>query len=257
MTTGHDREAPLTPDDVLQILRVCSEDGVLVGGQALALWANHLRVEPPVDLPLVTVDAHFIGDAMLAKKLGDALGWKTWIPSLEEITPQTGKVTHRTKGGGVKQVDFLASVAGLTTKDLVRRSRQIEVPEIGKLRVMHPIDVLDSRIQNLDTLPQKRNAIGIAQARLGVDVVRAFILQEARTGDKRAGLKLVERVAEIAYDIAATRVFLLHGVDPLGAVPLEEFRTVKAFRELRWPQIVAEVARKRSSLEKLLTRQRK
>lgn len=77
MTTGRDRETPLTPEDVRKILRVCAEEGVLVGGQALAFWADHLEVKPPVDLPVVTVDADFIGDARLARKLGSALGWHT------------------------------------------------------------------------------------------------------------------------------------------------------------------------------------
>lgn len=56
-------------------------------------------------------------------------------------------MTHRSKDGQVKQVDFLSGVAGLTTKDLVRRAIEMEVPEIGHLRVIHPLDVLDSRIQ--------------------------------------------------------------------------------------------------------------
>jgi hypothetical protein len=210
-----------------------------------------------VDLPLVTVDADFIGDSMLATRLGDALGWKTWIPSLDDATPQTGKVTHRSRSGEVKQVVFLASVVGLTTKDLVRRAREIDVPEIGRLRVMHPIDVLDSQIQNLDILPQKRTAAGVAQARLAVDVVREFIRQEVAAGGQRQGLKLVERVAEIAQDIGAVRVFLLHAIDPLKGVPQGDFRSTRAFREKRWPQIVAEVARKRAGMEKLLDRRRK
>ena len=48
-------------------------------------------------------------------------------------------------------------------------------------------------------------------------------------------------IAEIASDIAAVRVFLLYGIDPLKAVPLEDFRTSSALHKVRWPQIVAEV----------------
>jgi hypothetical protein len=130
----------------------------------------------------------------------------------------------------------------------------MEMPDIGRLRVIHPIDVLDSRIQNLHVLPEKRTEAGIAQARLAVDVVRAFIRQEVATRDERAGLKLLERVADIANDIAAVRVFLLYGIDPLKAVPLEDFRTTSALHKVRWPQIVAEVGEKRESLRKLSPR---
>jgi hypothetical protein len=151
----------------------------------------------------------------------------------------------------VKQVDFLSGVVGLTTKDLARRAIELEIPEIDHLRVIHPIDVLDSRIQNLHLLPDKRTDAGIAQARLAVDVVRAFIRREVAARDERAGLKLLERVADIASDIAAVRVFLLFGIDPLKGVPLEDFRTTSALHKVRWPQIVAEVGEKRESLRRL------
>jgi hypothetical protein len=237
---------------VQKILSICSPRGLLVGGQALAFWADHLRVERPANLVSgVTADADFIGDSRLAKDLGKRLGWQTWIPALDDSTPQTGKVTHRTKTGGVKQVDFLSGVVGLTSKDLARRAVEMEVPDIGLLRVIHPIDVLDSRIQNLHLLPEKRTDAGIAQARLAVDVAREFIRQDVTTRGERVGLKLLERIAEIAADIAAVRVFLLYGIDPLQAVPLEDFRTTSALHKVRWPQIVAEVSKKRESLRKL------
>ena len=252
MMSERDSEAPLTPEEVQKILSICSPRGLLVGGQALAFWADHLQVERPENLVSgVTADADFIGDSVLARDLARRLGWKIWIPALDDATPQTGKVTQRTKSGGVKQVDFLSGVVGLTTKDLARRAIELEMPEIGHLRVIHPIDVLDSRIQNLHLLPEKRNEAGIAQALLSVDVARAFIRQEVATRDERAGLKLLERVAEIASDMAAVRVFLLYGIDPLEAVPLEAFRTTSALHKVRWPQIVAEVGEKRESLRKL------
>src|ERR1700689_2467029 len=255
MKSERDTEAPLTPQDVQRILSICSPRGLLVGGQALAFWADHLRVERPVNLISgVTADADFIGGSGLAKDLARRLGWEIWIPPPDDSTPQTGKVTHRTKSGEVKQVDFLSGVVGLTTKDLARRAIEMEMPNIGRLRVIHPIDVLDRRIQNLHLLPEKRTDAGIAQARLAVDVARAFIRQEVATRDERAGLKLLERVAEIASDLGAVRVFLLYGIDPLKGVPLEDFRTTTSLHKVRWPQIVAEVGEKRESLRKLLSR---
>jgi hypothetical protein len=186
----------------------------------------------------------------LAKDLAKRLGWQISIPALDDSTPQTGKVTHRTKSGEVKQVHFLSGVVGLTTKDLARRAIEMEMPDIGHLRVIHPIDVLDSRIQNLHLLPEKRTDTGIAQARLAVDVARAFIRQEVAARGEKAGLKLLERVT----DIAAVRVFLLYGIDPLNAVPLEDFRTTTALHRVRWPQIVAKVGEKRELLRKLSSR---
>jgi hypothetical protein len=246
-------EAPLSPEDVRKILGICSPAALLVGGQALAFWADHLGVKRPESLASgVTADADFIGDAVLATTLGKRLGWETWIPALDDSTPQTGKVTLRTGSGAVKQVDFLSGVVGLTTKDLVRRAVEVHVPDVGRLRVIHPLDVLDSRIQNLHALPEKRNDMGIAQARLAVGVARAFIAREIAARGERVGLKLLERAAEMAADIASVRVFLLYGIDPLEAVPLEDFRTTAALHKVRWPQILAEVGRKRESMREVV-----
>ncbi len=250
--TSRQAEAPLDAEEVRKILSICSPTGLLVGGQALAFWADHLQVGRPASLISgVTADADFIGDAALATTLGKCLGWQTWIPPLDDSTSQTGKVTHRTKSGEVKQVAFLSGVVGLTTKDLARRAIEMDIPDIGRLRVIQPLDVLDSRIQNLHLLPEKRNDAGIAQARLALGVARAFIAREVTTRGERVGLKLLERVAEMAADIAAVRVFLLYGIDPLEAVPLDQFRTTTALHKVRWPQILEEVMRKRESMQKL------
>jgi hypothetical protein len=258
MRSERDKEAPLTPEDVRQILTICSPRGLLVGGQALAFWADHLSVErPPTLVSGVTADADFIGDSVLAEDLARRLGWRLWIPALDDATPQTGKVTKRTRSGAVKQVDFLSGVMGLTTKDLARRAIELQVPDVGLLRVIHPLDVLDSRIQNLHLLPEKRTDAGIAQARLAVDASSAFIRQQVADRGERAGLKLLERIADIAGDIGAVRVFLLYGIEPLNAVPLQEFRTTSALHKVRWPQILAEVAAKRESLRKLSARRPK
>lgn len=252
MTNEPDVEAPLTSQDVQKILKICSRQALLVGGQALAFWADHLHVKLPATLSDgVTADADFVGDSALAKMLGERLGWQTWIPTMDEATPQTGKVTQRLKDGTVKQVDFLSGVVGMTTKDLTRRALDVDVPGVGRLRVIHPIDVLDSRIQNLHLLAVKRTAAGIAQAKLAVEVVRAFIRREIEAQGERVGLKLLERVAEIAGDIAAVRVYLLNGVDPLAAVPVEDFRTTSALHKVRWPQIVAEISKKRETIRSL------
>lgn len=258
MTTEHAVQIPLSAHEVRQILRLCSPAGLLVGGQALAFWADHLDIKRPALLSgAVTADADFIGDATLAKELARQLGWRAWIPALDDATPETGKVTRLTRGGGVKEVDFLSGVAGLTTKDIARRAVEMEVPGVGRLRVMHPIDVLDSRIQNLHLLPGKRNKMGVAQARLSVDVARAFIRREIAARDERAGLRLLERIVDIARDIAATHVFLLYGIDPLEAAPLDDFKETAALHKRRWPQIVREIATRRDKLGKLAARSKK
>jgi hypothetical protein len=258
MTTEIETEAVLSPDDLRSILKVCSTEGVLVGGQALAFWADHFAVSRPADLvAAVSADADFIADGELARQLARVLGWKIWIPGFDDATFQTGKVTKKLPDGSVKQVDFLTSVAGLITADVVRRSLEMEVPQIGRLRVMHPIDVLDSRIQNLALIPAKQTRAGVSQAKLAIDVARAFISAEIDERGERKALPLLERIAEFAKGSGAIGVFLKYDIDPLHAVPLEHFRTTTALHTQRWPQISAALTRERDKLRRLKARSKK
>lgn len=252
MSSRREYEAPLSEKEVAQVLAICSPEGLLVGGQALAFWANRLGVPLPADLESgVTADVDFIGGSALAKALGEALGWKTWLPTLDDVTPKTGKVTSKLPDGGIKQVDFLSGVIGLTTKDIGRRAAELDIPSLGHIRVMHPIDVLDSRIQNLHALREKRNAMGIAQARLAIEVAREYVKAEIAEQGERAALKLVERVVEIAQESAGLRVYLRYGIDPLQAIPTGDFRTTPAFHGKRWPQVVRETNDRRETLRTL------
>lgn len=255
--TEIETEAVLTTEDLRSILKVCSTEGVLVGGQALAFWADHYALSRPADLVIaVSADADFIADGQLAKKLARALGWKSWTPGFDDATFQTGKVTRKMPDGSVKQVDFLASVAGLATVDVVRRALEMEVPQIGRLRVMHPIDVLDSRIQNLALIPSKRTPASVSQARLAIGAARSFIVAEIEERGEKKALRLLERIAEMASDSGALRVFMDYDIDPLLAVPIEEFRTTTALHAQRWPQIVAAIGRKREKFRRLKSRPR-
>jgi hypothetical protein len=128
------------------------------------------------------------------------------------------------------------------------------VPEIGRVRVIHPIDVLESRIQNLHLLAEKRTKTGIAQAVLAVDVARAFIRRTIAEQGERSALKLLERVVTIAGETAGLRVHLKFDVEPLNAVPLDDFRTTVALHSGRWPEALAEIAAKRQKLRSAATR---
>ena len=258
MTSEQEHEEPLTPADVREILRVCGAGGLLVGGQSLAFWADFFAVAlPPILSSGVSSDADFIGDAVLARKVARMLRWNEWLPSMDDATPHTAKVTKRAAGGGVKQVDFLSGVAGLDTRDLERRAVEVDVPEIGRLRVIHPIDVLESRIKNLHLLPEKRTSAGVAQALLAVDVARAFIRHTIAVQGERSALKLLERIVTIAAEPAGLRVHLKFDIEPLSAVPLDDFRTTGALHSVRWPQVLREVGAKRRATGAAAARRKK
>jgi hypothetical protein len=235
-------EIALTTEEIDEILAQCGPSALLVGGQALALWAVLYEVKlPEVLAASITSDADFIGSAAVAAKLGRALKlWQFWKPTPDDATVQTAKLT-RTVSGGIKQIDFLGSIAGLKTDAVKRRAVTLSLTSGSELRVLHPLDVLESRLQNLLLIPGKRNANGIAQAHLAIGIIKGFL---ARLLDEKASLRLVfdaiERITQIATNKRLTGVLFDYNLDVLTAIPIERIEHA-TFLSKRWPKILDSV----------------
>ncbi|MDE2050668.1 MAG: hypothetical protein KGL45_01795 [Gammaproteobacteria bacterium] len=250
MTTDPLPELALTDQEVDEVLRHCDGQALLVGGQALAFWAQYYRIKPHGDLAVVvTSDADFVGAARVARAIAAALkpaGWRYWQPSPEDATSQTAKLSKRIEGLGIKQIDFLDRIVGLKTEGIQRRAVALELADGARLRVLHPLDVLESRLKNLAELPSKRNSHGIAQARLALEVTGCLLDQLLREENARRLLDAIERIFLIARQKGLQDVFHDYGIDVLGIVPADRIPS-EVFRKKRWPQILAHVAQQRRS----------
>ncbi len=105
-------------------------------------------------------------------------------------------------------------------------------------------------MHNLAGIPGKRDAQGVAQGRLAIDVVRAFISQAHGALEERDVFPFVEEVRRIALNEKLGRVYYEYGFDLLSAVPVEMFKG-ESFLSKRWPQIQVLVARQSETQTKL------
>ena len=257
---GHETVVALSPGEAAQILEA-SPDAVLIGGGALAFWRAGMTTGLPSALSAgVTTDVDFLGGKEaaleLARNLKQDFGLRVevYIPKFGDITPETAKVNIFGYGDRPPDeyvvVDYLGVIYGFADEDeerMLRRAPEVEA-DTFKFRVMHPIDVLISRIRNLSGLPAKQNDIGEAQARLAVDVMRFWFENDAGLGDaslERHGpdgaysaLAAAEDVIDLAIHRSGRNVFSRHGIDVLNAIPVESFAT-NAFVSERWPRALA------------------
>lgn len=235
----------LTEEEIDEILRGCAGRALLVGGQALAFWAQHYTITPLGVLSAnVTSDADFLGGVQVARELAETLkprGWRFWPATMDDATAHTAKLSKRIEGQGIKQIDFLSSIIGLETKRIKQRAISLHLSDGTHLRVLHPLDVLESRLKNLAALPSKRNGQGIAQAHLAIDITRAYLEQLLSEGNTRLLLDAVERVARITQQKSLISVFHDFDLKPLAAVPAEQIPS-EEFRKRRWPQLLALVS---------------
>ena len=236
----------LSDAEVVEILRASEHIAILVGGQALAIWASFYHVAIPAALTAhVTRDADFIGSADTALIVKGGLSNKDW--KLEQVrpgapSPASAQLRLETEHG-IKEIDFLGSIVGLHTDDVRRRAVPLGLPGGYAVTVLHPLDVLASRLHNLAEIPEKRNDKGVAQAQLAIGIAGAFLRDTAAHRTERKLFNEIERMRIVVMNDAVAATCRQYALDVLSCVPLDRI-TNENFKNRRWPQIRREVESK-------------
>jgi hypothetical protein len=241
-------EVPLTEAEREIIYSHSDPDVLLVEGQALAFWASRFQIKLPTELQdEVTTDADFIGSVKNAASLNSYLHWNIWRPEMGDTTSQTAKLTKIVERNGVKQIDFLHSIIGIRSEDANKRAVKVKLSvKGGALKILHPLDVLTSRLSNLKHLREKQNAVGVAQARLAISVVAAYLESLLVPDQRRQLLNSIEHLTAISLDKALGSTLDKYDLDPLQAVPTDNI-DIADFKTSRWPQILQQAEQQRAS----------
>lgn len=230
-------------DEIKQIIESVLEHAgneILIGGQAIAYWARLYKLDF-----IGTKDIDFLGDAQAARMLADQLQADIHIPSWDDHTPNTAAVIISTNTEDNYEVDYLGSVIGLDEKQITKRALTVQYGN-KILKVMHPIDCLDSRIANLSLLKDKQTEAGVQQADTAIQIVKQFLLghETSKNSDERYLLNMAERLIDITLSHNGRRVFARWNIDTLETIPKEIMPD--AFIRHRWPRILQEVTDKRA-----------
>jgi hypothetical protein len=229
------REVGIQQRLLAHILSLAGERMVLVGGQALAFWAAYYAVPQPA--ATVTKDADFLGTADDVRRIAGGLGGQARFPHDKALTALAGQVTRSLPGGDYVNIDVLHRLHGDVSVQAARaRAVQVE-SEAGRFTVLHPLDVLQGRLDNLHGLREKQDEHGAAQLALAIGITRAFLADEAARvapeGTRRKHALLLshlKRIATMARSDAGRKVarrFALHvadGIDPSVVADLPAFR---------------------------------
>lgn len=228
---------------------------VLVGGQSLTFWVDFFNIPvPKMDTPYLTQDADVLATRHDALIVARELHGTCTVADLDNATPNTAIVTYVTPDGRKLLVDFMGTLIGLRNEEIRETAVELDHSEYGLIRVLHPTLVLKSRIVNLLRLPVKRKTNGVAQARLAVPVVKAFL--EYYVSNGLAGTKpdkyLIGRIMWL-HDLALTEAgkfaYAEWGIDVMQAAPMDRVQD-KNFHAQHQPRMEAEIATKRERYRK-------
>jgi hypothetical protein len=114
-------------------------------------------------------------------------------------------------------------------------------------RLMHPVQVMESRVHNVMALPGYDSPLALKQLRLSVICAREFVRDMIDSHRIRVALTLNERIyAFCLKDRNGREVHARHGVDPFEAVVVDD-RLPARFRDTRFPQMERELTSRRAS----------
>ena len=234
---------------VKRLLGAADETEVLVGGQALSVWIVKYGLQLPLDLPVITRDTDFLTQSAAAtasvEKFARAIDGKASFPRRLALTALVGQVELAVSDETYINVDVIFKVIGLDPAKVLARAVRVDLSGGTTFLVMHPLDLLKSRLANLHELRDKQNDKGVAQLRLGIDVARAYLQEQAarypaaETGAGRSPIQtLVSEIEKLAIDDAGRKVAKRWGVHVADAID-PSLIPAGVFWSRKWPGLKA------------------
>jgi hypothetical protein len=252
------REAFVDARQLEEILHAVGTKMILIGGQALSFWAGHylIRADPiaitrDVDFLIPTPrsigalrgrDVDFLESKDEVKRLAAALQGHAKFPHERAMTALVGQVVKDLPGGHYVNIDVLFRVHGDVTTDAIeKRAVDVELPA-GRFRVMHPLDVLQGRLENVYSLAEKQDDHGLVQLELAIPIARAFLLDVASQDTRSARpivLGHISRIESMAASDAGRKVAKRHCLHVADAIDPQPVTHVKAFMAKKLPQLLS------------------
>jgi hypothetical protein len=250
VVAGYDWFQPSDLPKFFHALQKATQPAILVGGQSLTFWVDFFKIPvPKSNTPYLTQDADVLATKHDARIFATELHGTLNIPKPGDHTPNTAIVTYNTPDGRTLFVDFMGTLIGLTNQEIRKTAVELEHPEYGFIRILHPTLVLKSRIVNLHRLQSKRDTNGIEQARLAALAAKAFFenyisLGLAGTNPDRYLVERVKWLGKLALSDAGIYVFTQWGIDVMEAAP-RTLITNKKFHAEHWPRLESRIRAKR------------
>ena len=231
---------------VERLLSACDDADVLVGGQALTIWVVKFGLKVPDQLPVITRDADFLAQSPAARetvrKFAHAIDGTPRFPRKLALTALVGQVELDLSEEEYLSVDIIFQVIGLDAKKILERAVQVTFGT-SRFQVMHPFDVLHSRLANLHQLQEKQNDKGVLQLALAIQVARKFLQSEAElasasaTAAGRSPLQtLVSEIERLALSDAGRKVAARWGQHVADAID-PSLIPAGPFWSRKWPAL--------------------
>jgi hypothetical protein len=251
---GEDRSkhtaARFTPGEFAEVVSGLAEGCPLIGGQAVALWAQRYGLLSDDGQAVTSADIDFWGSREDLKALAAALHRKPIFPADYEMTVWVGAIELSIQGKKTL-VEFLHTVPGLDTNDPAKASVEQEYVA-GSIRktilVLSPISLTLAKLHALRHFNQEGRE-DESHLRLTLQASNRFLQELLKAQEIRQLLWNCERLITVSCLKPYRKLQSQHQIDLLSAIPIknmrrenesrspEDARRLSKFLEVRWRQL--------------------
>jgi hypothetical protein len=255
--------APETLKSILETIQAAGIEIVVVGGQAINLWAVQYSQSTPdweQLQPYASEDLEIYGGRLEAVQCAEALNGKLTLARDFDPSPNAEVVTIDWQGSQFR-IDILSSVYGLSDAEIsatALRLRGLSSLSNVELKVLHPVLCLESKLKCLRDLDQQLRQ-DEKHVRLALLILRSLLITQLETQPPRGLLNLVERIVNNTWTDAALYAWYRFDIRVETAIPIEVIQQHPAeqwqnFVQIRWPQILERLTERRTRYENLMQR---
>lgn len=246
-----DPEARFQPGDFDDILEHLPETCVLIGGQAVAWWAQRYAIKTPKGdlVDAASKDIDFWGKHADIFRIADYLKRTPYLPDKREMTFLVGAI-EIDAAGKKTALELLHRVPGLDTDD----PDAVAVPEpVAKSRkealVLTPVSLVLAKLYNLRHFAQK-DRHDLLHLQISLNTSQAFI-SEVILKDPKLALWNCKRLIRAQREGPNQRLERRHGFQLLSGIPIDSIRAatqnqtiapegrekLQHFLEHQWPRV--------------------
>jgi len=242
----HPSEAtPRPPEDFAKALAT-PEPLLLVGGQAVNLWALYYEERTRDLAPFVSRDADVLGDRETLRLLGKVAGKKPQYFPLKPPSNEIGVVIASDPSGAPLLIEVLRYVKGASNEELQQPAYQFAIGDPAvRVRTPGPIALLQAKVANLAEIKQNGRQDGrhiVILARVMPAYLEDLRGLAANGGlDERKLIEFLEQLLKVvtsAHGRKACADLRLNPRDLVTELESGGLPKLKAFLEKRLPRIL-------------------
>ncbi|MBA4136607.1 MAG: hypothetical protein C0518_04750 [Opitutus sp.] len=239
--------APRPPEDFAALL-AAPDPLLIIGGQAVNLWALYFEDLTRDLAPFVSRDADVLGDRDTLVLLGRLAGKKPQFFPLRPPSNEIGVVIATDGNGSPLLIEVLRYVRGASNEELSDPAYEFAIGEnLVRVRVPGPIALLQAKVANLAEIQQtgRQDARHILILARILPAYLASLCESAgaKRMEERKVIDLLERLLAVVISRHGRKAWAQLQIAPkdfFRSLPHADLPKVRVFLENRLPRVTDE-----------------